>query len=268
MRYITGKLQFVYRCDIAFYICPIALLYRRGYIATSCDIGRRTKLSHAISDGCRRSDIASISSYRLRHRCHIAQISVLPAGFISDGPITQYRNKLNFYSFTTIVHDWGFQTASWNFFEAGHGKGARDAIGAAVKRQADQLVLSGIDLLDAMKLFNFLSCSQSATKFYFIDEASIVHINSLCHKSLRPISGTMKLHQIQSDETLKVAGEREARVTVEARVTMQISLKWFEILPVRNCREVRCLVSSLNMQFFLLSILGRPGDCNFFVFGV
>jgi len=104
------------------------------------------------------------------------------------------------------VHDWGFLTASWNFFKAGHGKGAPDAIGGAVKRQDDQLVLNGIDLPDALKLFNYLSCSQSATKFYFIDEASIVQIDSLCHNlSLRPISGTMKLHQLQSDETLKVA---------------------------------------------------------------
>jgi len=124
--------------------------------------------------------------------------------FYSDGPVTQYCNKLNFYLRTTILHDWGFQTGSWNFFSAGHGKGAPDAIGGAVKRQADQLVLSGIDLPDAMKLFNFLSSQQSATKFYFTDAASITQIDSRCHRSLRAINGTMKLHQIQTDATLKL----------------------------------------------------------------
>jgi hypothetical protein len=36
----------------------------------------------------------------------------------SDGPTTQYRNKTNFYLFSTLLHDWGFKVGTWNLHEA------------------------------------------------------------------------------------------------------------------------------------------------------
>lgn len=60
---------------------------------------------------------------------------------ISDGPTTQYRCKNNFYLFATQIFDYGFSKGgTWNFMEAGHGKGAPDGIGAVLKRSADSLV--------------------------------------------------------------------------------------------------------------------------------
>ena len=44
--------------------------------------------------------------------------------FYSDRPTTQYRNKQNFYLLSTVIHQMGFDSATWNFFESGHGKGA------------------------------------------------------------------------------------------------------------------------------------------------
>lgn len=52
--------------------------------------------------------------------------------FYSDGPTTQYRQKGNFYKFSTVVHTKGFSNATWNFSEAGHGKGTPDGVGAAL----------------------------------------------------------------------------------------------------------------------------------------
>ena len=43
--------------------------------------------------------------------------------FISDGPTPQYRNKQNFYLMSTKLFTYGFKSATWNFLEAGHGKG-------------------------------------------------------------------------------------------------------------------------------------------------
>jgi hypothetical protein len=106
--------------------------------------------------------------------------------------------------FSTVLHKMGFEFGSWNFFESGHGKGAPDAIGGSVKRQADNLVLTGLDLPDAKKLYNFLSCGQSAIKFYFIEPDSVTSVDKLCNKSLKAISGTMKLHQLQTDEELSL----------------------------------------------------------------
>ena len=60
--------------------------------------------------------------------------------FFSDGPFSQYRQKNNFYYFSTELAAKGFSVASWNFHEAGHGKGAPDGVGGSLKRAADMRI--------------------------------------------------------------------------------------------------------------------------------
>ena len=50
------------------------------------------------------------------------------------------KAKKNFFLLTTIPFNFGFERLTWNFLEAGHGKGPADGVGAAVKRRADALV--------------------------------------------------------------------------------------------------------------------------------
>jgi hypothetical protein len=111
------------------------------------------------------------------------------------------RISICFQPFCTV---WALHLAAGIFLRVGHGKGAPDAIGGSVKRQADNLVLAGLDLPDAKKLYNFLSSGECAIKFYFIEPDSITSVNKLCNKSLKPIIGTMKLHQLQTDEALSL----------------------------------------------------------------
>jgi len=54
--------------------------------------------------------------------------------FFSDGPTTQYRQKINFYMFTQMISERKFRLGTWNFHEAGHGKSVPDGVGAALKR--------------------------------------------------------------------------------------------------------------------------------------
>ena len=42
-----------------------------------------------------------------------------------------------------VPFDMGFHEVYWNFSDAGHGKGPGDDVGAAIKRLADNMVLSG-----------------------------------------------------------------------------------------------------------------------------
>lgn len=53
--------------------------------------------------------------------------------FFSDGPCTQYRQKGNFYLFMKNMKEKKIKQATWNFSESGHGKGAPDGVGGAVK---------------------------------------------------------------------------------------------------------------------------------------
>lgn len=119
--------------------------------------------------------------------------------FFSDGPTPQYRNKQNFYLFSTQVHLMGFLGASWNFFESGHGKGAPDAIGGALKRQADAMVNAGFDIPDATHLYNALNKEGSRIKLHYVDGSCIKKMDSECSSSVKAIVGTMKLHQLFTD---------------------------------------------------------------------
>lgn len=115
--------------------------------------------------------------------------------FFSDGPTQQYRNKLNFYLFSTQLYDLGFTRGTWNMFESGHGKGAPDAIGGTLKRKADNIVNQGHDLPNAYSVYEVLS-KESNIQLHFVDEDYInqMEVNSL--PSLSPITRTMKFHQI------------------------------------------------------------------------
>ena len=59
----------------------------------------------------------------------------------TDSPTSQYRNKT---IFKVIYHEEYFNCkASWNYIEAGHGKGPCDPIGGTAKHKADQPVKNG-----------------------------------------------------------------------------------------------------------------------------
>ncbi|WAR01361.1 hypothetical protein MAR_007919 [Mya arenaria] len=98
--------------------------------------------------------------------------SVDSVHFVSDGPTTQYRSRSNFFLFSTEIIDMGFKYSTWNFLEAGHGRGAPDGVGATIKRHADQLVNSkGMDVMCAADLIDGLKDTTSILMFEIKEEA-------------------------------------------------------------------------------------------------
>ncbi|GBN45142.1 hypothetical protein AVEN_170726-1 [Araneus ventricosus] len=89
--------------------------------------------------------------------------------FFSDGPTTQYRQKKIFFLLNKHISDHGLKYGSWSFFEAGHGKGAADGIGGAIKRTADRIVAQGTDIPDAKTLLTVLTNIQ----LYYINETDV-----------------------------------------------------------------------------------------------
>ena len=116
--------------------------------------------------------------------------------FISDGPTTQYRCKDNFFLFSVKIFEAGFKTGSWNFLEAGHGKGAPDGIGAVIKREADRLVAHGSDVTDGKQLYDSLQQSEIAVKLFMVGEEKVNQIETKIPSTLATIPGTMKIHQV------------------------------------------------------------------------
>ncbi|XP_064618059.1 LOW QUALITY PROTEIN: uncharacterized protein LOC135482139 [Liolophura sinensis] len=117
--------------------------------------------------------------------------------FISDCPATQYRNKQNFYLFSNRIFQHGFREGTWNFLEAGHGKGAADSIGAVIKRTADKLVsVQGKDIVNAEGLMAELVKVNTSVKLFLISEEIVDSLESELPSDLRPLSKTMQIHQV------------------------------------------------------------------------
>jgi len=125
--------------------------------------------------------------------------------FYSDGPCTQYRQKCNFFLFCTKLFDLGFRSGSWNFSEAGHGKGPADGIGGAIKRCADRLVSLYCDITSAEILYNKILQSQTHIKLFYVDASTVAKACAeLAEKSVNSVPGTMRIHQILTTERGKI----------------------------------------------------------------
>ncbi|GAA6067166.1 NACHT, LRR and PYD domains-containing protein 14-like [Tachysurus ichikawai] len=91
----------------------------------------------------------------------------------SDGPCTQYKQKGNFFLFSTELAKRGIKAGTWNFFEASHGKGAPGGVGAALKRTADMLISHGRDIQDAHEIFEALLETNTSIKLFFVNDDTV-----------------------------------------------------------------------------------------------
>ena len=117
--------------------------------------------------------------------------------FVSDGPTTQYRSRSNLYLFAVKVFEYGFRKATWNFLEAGHGKGAPDGIGGALKGQADSLVVvQRKDITCAKDLVEGLNALQTSIKLFIVADDMIEKEANELPKNIESVPETMRIHQV------------------------------------------------------------------------
>ena len=125
--------------------------------------------------------------------------------FISDGPTTQYRNRRNLYLFSSEIRETGFVKATWNFTEAGHGKGAADGVGGALKRKADSLVNMGSDISDAVTFFQTLK-KETTMKLFFIRDESIEAFDQkvpVAANDIPAVKGIMQVKQVLTSRNMR-----------------------------------------------------------------
>ncbi|KAK3108762.1 hypothetical protein FSP39_015119 [Pinctada imbricata] len=118
--------------------------------------------------------------------------------FFSDGLTFQYRQKANFFLLSTEIFNEGFSKATWNFHEAGHGKGIPDGIGGTLKRSADLTIRQGkVDIMNAQQFIDAFTPSSTSIYLYKVDQSDIDTVGeSLKNVNLKTVPGTMKLHQV------------------------------------------------------------------------
>nr|CAI5869415.1 unnamed protein product [Callosobruchus analis] len=100
--------------------------------------------------------------------------------FLSDGPVTQYRNKSMFYFLGCKLNEMypNVTRFTWNYHEAGHGKGAPDGVGATCKRMADDVIARGGDISDIKKFAAVVRERCPSIRVSVIEEEEIDQINS------------------------------------------------------------------------------------------
>lgn len=124
--------------------------------------------------------------------------------FLSDGPVTQYRNKLMFYVLACKIPDLcpNIMNWTWNYTEAGHGKGAPDGIGAVCKRTADNIVACGGDITNLNEFCEAIQSRCPNITLFVVNDSDIDAVSRLISEgqpSLVPFSGTLKVHQVQGN---------------------------------------------------------------------
>ena len=122
----------------------------------------------------------------------------------TDSPTSQYRNRVIFDTVDQLHDQFGL-TASWHYFECGHGKGPCDGVGGTTKRNADNAVKQGkAEIQDATDFFAW-ACSETNSQINYTyitnDEYSEkkAYVDER-NKDVKPIKGTMKLHAVASSE--------------------------------------------------------------------
>lgn len=117
----------------------------------------------------------------------------------TNSPTSQYRNKTILKVVSCHEKYFDFK-ASWNYMEAGHGKGPCDPIGGTAKRKADHVVKNGkVVIQDAIDFFEWSKNDSSAIKYFFLSceeyEASEKFLQAMC-QNVQTVVGTMKVHAV------------------------------------------------------------------------
>lgn len=117
--------------------------------------------------------------------------------FYSDGPSSQYRNRINIHLMNITVPRYfsNLNFMTWNYTEAGHGKGPMDGIGGTLKRLADERVSHGADVTCASDFADLFKGSK--IHVLEVTDAEVVRVKNEVAKSEIPeIRNITKTHQI------------------------------------------------------------------------
>lgn len=116
---------------------------------------------------------------------------------LSDSPTSQYRNKFIFYLISQLKNDFAqIEKVTWNYLEAGHGKGAPDGVGAVMKRTADRIVNFGQDAGTFEQFLDILSTKVENIVIKCVEEVDITKREKMFPKQIKTFRGTFSTYQV------------------------------------------------------------------------
>lgn len=153
------------------------------------------------------------------------------------------------YLFKTMMPQYfsKLATVTWNFSEAGHGKGPMDGVGGTLKRSADQKVLHGTDVTCATDFV--ASLKEHKILIFEIPYADVERLKSVvADLIIPPIKGIMQVHQV----TWPMCGPLNTH-----------TLSCFNCLPGAKCQHYH--LSQVNLESEIPSSetdYSKPGTSN------
>jgi len=116
---------------------------------------------------------------------------------VSDGPTSQYRNRFNLWYMSHIFPEMcpNMKNLTWNYSEAGHGKGPMDGVGGVLKRTADRHVSFGNDV---GSISDFVTVLQKRTRIVIteIPVEDVTDMKKLLPVKVSTVPGILDLHQV------------------------------------------------------------------------
>lgn len=121
----------------------------------------------------------------------------------SDGPTGQYKNRFNLHLLTKLLPKFcpNIKRCTWNFTEAGHGKGPMDGVGGTLKRAADELVSHGTDINSGEKFVSEMKVACPKISLTEILDENFNEIEPFCDSNITAIPQITKMHQAAWDST-------------------------------------------------------------------
>ncbi|CAL1293275.1 unnamed protein product, partial [Larinioides sclopetarius] len=106
------------------------------------------------------------------------------------------KRRLRVLTIRHVILGLTLTSATWNYTESGHGKGAPDGIGSVIKQNADKAVAEGNDIPDTDALFKVLKTRCPGVFTTMVSESDINQIEKALPQFIKPLVGTMKVHQL------------------------------------------------------------------------
>ena len=115
----------------------------------------------------------------------------------TDSPSSQYRN-ISIFSLVCRHKELFGLRATWNYFEANHGKGPCDGVGAAAKRKADMKVKQGNDVYSAALFVKHCNDGAGSVKYVEIPLKDSFAARSRLPFLVSPekVEGSMHVHSV------------------------------------------------------------------------
>lgn len=117
--------------------------------------------------------------------------------YVSDSPASQYRNKsiMQFLGKHTALFG---VVATWDYLEAGHGKGPCDGVGGSIKRSADIAVKKGTTIISSAKdFFSWASRNEESAITALYINAGNIEAGKRHIKNATLVKGISKVHSVR-----------------------------------------------------------------------